>query len=58
MEANWDWRELIEIVAQGQRAMTKLNAIKSVLKNIYNETEAINAVKAILKEDTDNADRC
>ena len=46
-----DWHELVELTAKGQMAMTTLQAIRAILQNIYNDTEAINDIRAILKKE-------
>lgn len=45
-----NWREIIEMVAQGQRAMTQIEAVKRVVdeKPIKYDSDRINAVRAIL----------
>ena len=48
MEANWDWRELIEIVAQGQRAMTQIESIKAIIRHKKYDSDTVEAISAIL----------
>lgn len=58
MENNMDWRELVEIVSQGQRALTQIENVKAIVRNKKYDSDAIEAISAILnikKEEKEDA---
>lgn len=53
-----DWREIINMVANGQQAMTRIEAIKAIMVGMEYDHEKIEAVSAVLgikKEVKENA---
>lgn len=48
MENNMDWHELVEIVSQGQRALTQIENVKAIVRNKKYDSDAIEAISAIL----------
>lgn len=56
MENNMDWHELVEIVSQGQRALTQIEGIKAIIRNKKYDYDAILAISAILGFKEENAD--
>lgn len=43
-----NWREIVDLCAKGQQAMTQIEAIKAIMVNMDYEHEKIEAVCAIL----------
>lgn len=46
METNW--REIIDMVANGQRAMTQIEAIRAIVDGMKYDSEKLAAIRAIL----------
>ena len=56
METNW--REIIDMVANGQRAMTRIDAIRAIMAGMdydHEKIEAISVILGIKKEAKENA---
>lgn len=53
-----DWREIIDLCAKGQQAMTRIDAIKAIMVGMdydHEKIEAISAILGIKKEVKENA---
>lgn len=43
-----DIREFVDIVSQGQRALTKIESIKAIIRHKKYDSDAVEAISAIL----------
>ena len=48
-----DWREVVEIAAQGQKAIATLDAVRAVIMHTANYENAYEAIRAIVFQQED-----